>query len=559
MTTAETKKKIDESAFVIVRDKISENVQLVASPSNFQVGLTSSPADLTLNGKLSVSKKVYSISDSNKWSIAVDDHITFAQVSTSYSTDSTPTSGYVSVILPKNPRDGQLVIIKDFSGSSSTYPIRIYAADAGSIDGSSYLTISSNYNVLQLIWHEKNWSSSTLSVTPVSVGGSDTQVQFNDGGSFGGDSGLTYDKTTDSLTIAGDIAVNGGDISTTASTFNLLQSASILNVGTTEATRTINLGTAAAAQTINIGSSTSTSPTTIRAGSSGLSIQAGNSNVVTPNGDISIGTEDTYTTRTIKIGSDVDGTATKLQDIQIGAKNTSGYNRVRICDGASSNGHEVYIVGGAFGATQSSAYSRIDIGTINALSFINVGGINGAGINTAAVKKVTIGSEYDDSFVKIRNGTGCVTMQDQPCFLAYVNTAPQLINNTSLVTVSFNAERFDVGSDFNTSTYTFTAPVTGKYLFNIRLRIDNLDTAATFYYVSLITSNATYQLSAIDPNFSADLNYYWMGGSLVADMDASDTAYVVVRQSGGTSNQSSVADEDTATQVCSYFSGWLLG
>ena len=32
-------------------------------------------------------------------------------------------------------------------------------------------------------------------------GGSDTQVQFNDGGSFGGDAGLTYNKTTDTLTL----------------------------------------------------------------------------------------------------------------------------------------------------------------------------------------------------------------------------------------------------------------------------------------------------------------------------------------------------------------------
>lgn len=35
--------------------------------------------------------------------------------------------------------------------------------------------------------------------------GSDTQVQFNDGGAFGGDAGLTYNKTTDALTSAGQI------------------------------------------------------------------------------------------------------------------------------------------------------------------------------------------------------------------------------------------------------------------------------------------------------------------------------------------------------------------
>jgi hypothetical protein len=34
------------------------------------------------------------------------------------------------------------------------------------------------------------------------VGGSDTQVLFNDGGAIGGDAGLTYNKTTDALTIA---------------------------------------------------------------------------------------------------------------------------------------------------------------------------------------------------------------------------------------------------------------------------------------------------------------------------------------------------------------------
>jgi len=44
-------------------------------------------------------------------------------------------------------------------------------------------------------------------------GGSDTQVQFNDGGSFGGDSGLVFNKTTDTLTIGGDLSVCAGTAS----------------------------------------------------------------------------------------------------------------------------------------------------------------------------------------------------------------------------------------------------------------------------------------------------------------------------------------------------------
>ena len=34
-----------------------------------------------------------------------------------------------------------------------------------------------------------------------SPGGSDTQVQFNDGGSFGGDADMTYNKTTNVLSV----------------------------------------------------------------------------------------------------------------------------------------------------------------------------------------------------------------------------------------------------------------------------------------------------------------------------------------------------------------------
>ena len=41
------------------------------------------------------------------------------------------------------------------------------------------------------------------------VAGLDTTVQFNDGGAFGGDAGFTYNKTTDSVTIAGNLIVAG--------------------------------------------------------------------------------------------------------------------------------------------------------------------------------------------------------------------------------------------------------------------------------------------------------------------------------------------------------------
>jgi hypothetical protein len=50
-------------------------------------------------------------------------------------------------------------------------------------------------------------------------GGSDTQVQFNDGGVFGGDVDLTWNKTSNLLTVGGDINLNdGGSFTTTLQT-----------------------------------------------------------------------------------------------------------------------------------------------------------------------------------------------------------------------------------------------------------------------------------------------------------------------------------------------------
>jgi hypothetical protein len=86
-------------------------------------------------------------------------------------------------------------------------------------------------------------------------GGSDTQVQFNDGGStFGGDAGLTYNKTTDTLTVTGDVAVNGGDLTTTAATATLFNSsATTLSIGGATSS-TINIGATGGTSTIDLNS-----------------------------------------------------------------------------------------------------------------------------------------------------------------------------------------------------------------------------------------------------------------------------------------------------------------
>lgn len=219
----------------------------------------------------------------------------------------------------------------------------------------------------------------------------------------------------------------------------------------------------------------------------------------------------------------------------------------------ASHSYSIIIPSGASGATLyfqnyttlDTEYVEIDDVTVTLQSGIPSGSVlveSGDGYGRVIIK--TFGEE------NMRIAQGNVTKPLQPAFLAVPSATQENIAINSWVTVFFATEIFDQGSDFNTATYTFTAPVTGKYQLNVVVLLDNIDTAATYYIVRIVTSNRDYQ-SAIDPTkFSADVAYFPMNFSVLADMDANDTAYVTVYQSGGTSQ----ADVHST----SYFSGALI-
>lgn len=85
-------------------------------------------------------------------------------------------------------------------------------------------------------------SSSVVSITDTTTGTGPYYVTFVDATSGHpaqrvDSNGLTYNATDNTLTLAGDLAVNGGDITTNQSTFTLLAGASTtLNIGTTTTT-----------------------------------------------------------------------------------------------------------------------------------------------------------------------------------------------------------------------------------------------------------------------------------------------------------------------------------
>ena len=220
---------------------------------------------------------------------------------------------------------------------------------------------------------------------------------------------------------------------------------------------------------------------------------------------------------------------------------------------------------------------KIGIGTASPLAKLDVSGNNGSGgyvgvirndTNSANYHGLLVSTMYDTSNSTVLHlktntatpttggtdllkvtGDGIVTMPKQPAFLVNARqSAPNIAVNTN-TTAQFTEEVYDVNADYNTSTYTFTAPVTGKYQLNCSLLWINWDASANYYYLKIVTSNRTYYELFNGGERSSDVTYAYGHIHVLADMDANDTAYIELYQNGGA--------EQTNYENQSVFGGFL--
>ena len=144
----------------------------------------------------------------------------------------------------------------------------------------------------------------------------------------------------------------------------------------------------------------------------------------------------------------------------------------------------------------------------------------------------------------------------QPYFNVYRNgDVVNAIGGSAWNTISFNAERIDNRNCFNTGTYQFTAPVTGKYHLAFCVNMDAIGGGHTYGLTTLRTSNKFYRFTlenTYQMNSNPDASVA-QSGATVADMDAGDTAFVTSYNIGTkTITLMGGADEET------WFAGGLL-
>ena len=142
-------------------------------------------------------------------------------------------------------------------------------------------------------------------------------------------------------------------------------------------------------------------------------------------------------------------------------------------------------VSGNLGVGTTNPSYKLDVGsTSDATTFVNIKasttGTSGVFFSDTNNGQGGIRYSHASDFMRFDtndaermriDSSGRVTMPSQPAFHVRVNNSSYLTTSP----VPFSNSVFDVGSNFNTSTYRFTAPISGKYylVLNMYLRTDN--------------------------------------------------------------------------------------
>ena len=268
----------------------------------------------------------------------------------------------------------------------------------------------------------------------------------------------------------------------------------------------------------------------------------------------------------------------------VSPSSTSGYPLVS--QGASSNPTfaQATVPGGGTGVGTFVAYSPVVGGTVStgALQSVASAGTSGtplisggaSALPAYGVLGIAGGGTDASSFTQSNgivtyNGTslvnyagpqissaGRMTNTAQPCFLATVGTTiTNATGNGAVYQLGTSALTivFDNSSSMNTNG-TFTAPVTGRYLFNFVAAISNC-TAASIAYLSIDATSGDYYFHTSRAGTSADWGWAY---STIINMSSADTATFYVQVSGESTNKNSITGISTATAPITYLSGHLV-
>jgi len=154
------------------------------------------------------------------------------------------------------------------------------------------------------------------------------------------------------------------------------------------------------------------------------------------------------------------------------------------------------------------------------------------------------------------SSAGINTNTSQPAFNVYVGSAQSNVtgDGTGPVTVQYNTVVFDNTSSFNTGTYSWVAPVSGRYMLGYSMYLNGLTSSHTLMANTLTTTGGSYQVQTNPYAFvGGGTSNYIQPYSAFVNMSAGDTAYVTVQVYNGTK----VVNIQSGAPYC-FFWGYLV-
>jgi len=148
--------------------------------------------------------------------------------------------------------------------------------------------------------------------------------------------------------------------------------------------------------------------------------------------------------------------------------------------------------------------------------------------------------------------SGVISQPRQPSFLAtFTHTPTNVTGDSTPWTVEFSSSIYNIGGYFDTTTYTFTAPRDGQYIFSTGLRVGGFTQDNDTITFVIYTSERSYAL--VSTNQPAGGGTMAFTNSTIARMKAGEIARISINVDGEGSD-----NLDPIGGSYSWFSGSLL-